>query len=103
MGVILSEIKRGSANQIWLDRFKQAHLKIRDNETVTLTEFTPLTATRVQLRAPQEVSERDIARFIGKPVVKGEKTALYTFSGKPRSVEILDVTPATVAVIDTTD
>jgi len=99
---ILSELKSCGKNKIMLDKFKMQYLQIRDGDEVSVDEIELSAAKKVELRAPTNLSERDIARFIGKPVVKGEKTALYTFSGEPRLIVIGDVEPADVVIIEST-
>jgi len=101
-GCILAEIKPGNTNRIWLDQFKQRLLQVRDGDQVDVKEIQLSAAQRVELRTPPDFSERDMARLIGKPVTKGEKTALYAFSGEPRPVTIENVSPAGIVVIANT-
>lgn len=98
-GCILSEVKSSGENRICLDKFKMKHLQIRDGDEVSIDEIEPVSAVKVELSASTDISERDIARFIGKPVVKGEKTALYTFSGEPRLIVVTDAKPAEIVII----
>ncbi len=100
-GCILAEVRRGSGNRIWLDQFKQRHLQVRDGESVNIEEIQPSAAETIEVRVPPDFSERDQCRLIGKPVTKGEKTALYTFSGEPRPVTVEDVKPSGIVVITT--
>jgi len=105
-GCILSEVRKNGRGKgrIYLDRFKQWHLQIKDGDLVTVEEVRPAYAAKVELQAPADFSERDAARFIGKPVVKGEKTALFTFSGESRLVVVKDTLPKGVVVLaPTTD
>ncbi len=99
VAVLISEVRYGDSNKIWIDRFKQWHLGVRDDEEVIVEEISLPTAQKVDLRAPQEFTERDIARFIGKPLTKGEKTVLYTFSGEARSVDVIDVKPGGTVLV----
>ena len=101
-GCILAEIKRGGANKIFLDRLKQWHLQIRDGDSVNIEQVQPSVAQKVELHVPGDFSERDSARLIGKPVTKGEKTALYTFSGEPRPIVVADTKPTGIAIIAST-
>ena len=102
-GCMLSEIRPGSAGRIYLDRFKQRHIQVRDGDTVTVELVEPAPSRRIALRVPSDFSKRDAVRFIGKPLVRGEKTALFTFSGETRLVVVTEtghegmalVTPAT--------
>lgn len=103
-GCILAEVRRCGVNKIWLDQFKQRHLNIRDGDPVDIEEIQPPVAQKIELRVPPDFLERDMARFIGKPVTRGEKTALYSFSGDPRPVTVADVKPSgIVAIASTTD
>lgn len=95
-GCLVSEVKRGAANRIYMDRFKQQYLKIRDGDLITVEDAEFPVALKIELRTPSDFSERDISRFIGKPVTKNEKTALYTFSGEARSITIASTNPAGV-------
>ncbi len=102
-GLILAEVHASSANKIFIDRFKQWHLGIRDGDTVLVREGRPAYASSVTLKVPADFGPRDGVRFIGKPLVAGEKTALFTFGGEPRLVTVartvpeglVTVTPAT--------
>jgi transitional endoplasmic reticulum ATPase len=98
-GIILVEIKKSKTNKIYLDRFKMHFLNIRDKDTVKVEEFQPEEAQTVELRVSSDFSERDEVCFVGKPVTKGEKTAIYTFAGQPRTVEILKTNPSGIVVI----
>ena len=98
-GCMLSQVTQGSANRIYLDRFKQWHLQIKDGDSVAVELLRPSYAGRIELRVPSDFAKKDTARFIGKPVIKGEKTALYTFSGESRLVTVTDSTPGNIVVI----
>lgn len=99
---VLSELKSCSKNRIMLDKFKMQYLQIKNGDEISISKIELPAAKKVELRTSTDLSERDIARFIGKPVVKGEKTALYTFSGEPRLIVIGNVTPAGIVVIEST-
>ena len=101
-GCILTEVRRGSSNRIWLDQFKQRLLQIRDGDSVDIEEIQPSAAQKVELRVPTDFSERDTSRLIGKPVMKSEKTALYSFSGEPRPITVEDVEPSGIVIITAT-
>jgi transitional endoplasmic reticulum ATPase len=101
-GCILAEIRYGGSNRIYLDRFKQRHLQIRDEEQVEVEETQPAVAKKVELHVPSDFSERDTIRFIGKPVVRSEKTALYTISGEPRLFSTGNIEPTGIVIITTT-
>jgi transitional endoplasmic reticulum ATPase len=98
-GCILQEVRRGKSGKIWVDRYKQRCLNARDGETVDveITGFNP--AYQAELFVPEDFNDSDLARLIGKPVTQGEKTALYTFSGQPRVIEIISVSADTISVI----
>ena len=101
-GVILSEIRYGTANEIGLDRFKQRHLNVKDGELVDIEEINPANAAKIELYVPSDFSERDTVRFIGKPVSRNEKTAVYAFSGDPNSARIVvinNVAPKGIVLI----
>ena len=98
-GCILSEAKHSSANKIYLDQFKQRHLQVKDGDLVDIEEFQPVPAQNITLKVPPDFLKTDTARFIGKPVAKGEKTAVYAFSGESRLIIIDDVKPASLVVI----
>ncbi len=76
-------------------------MQVRDGESVNIEEIQPSAAETIEVRVPPDFSERDQCRLIGKPVTKGEKTALYTFSGEPRPVTVEDVKPSGIVVITT--
>jgi transitional endoplasmic reticulum ATPase len=102
-GCILSEVKSaGGQARIFLDRFKLWHLQIKDGDSVAVEALEPSYASRVELQVPGDFSPSDAARFIGKPVVKGEKTALFTFSGESRVVVVRDTRPSDVVVLSPT-
>lgn len=101
-GCILSEIKHGNANRLWLDHFKQRHLLAKDGDLVSFEDIQLPAAKKIKLLVPPDYSERDTARLIGKPVSQGEKTAVYTFSGKPRIIIIADTMPNEVVLINST-
>lgn len=101
-GCILSEVKAGKADRIYLDRFKQWHLGVRDDDEIEIEEFEPPSAEKVKLQIPTESAERYIARMVGKPITKGEKTAFFTFRGDPISVSTASTKPAGIVVIDST-
>jgi len=98
-GCIVSEARRGGGNTVFLDRFKQWHLGLRDGDSVEAALLDPPIAKKVELHVPADFSESDIARLVGKPVATREKTALYTFSGEPRPVTVVEVSPSDPAVI----
>lgn len=101
-GCILSEIKHGNANRLWLDHFKQRHLLAKDGDLVSFEEIQLPAAKKIKLLVPPDYSERDTVRLIGKPVSQGEKTAVYSFSGKPRIIIIADTLPNEVVLINST-
>ncbi len=91
--VIVSEVARGRAGRISVDRYKAWHLGVRDGETVTVEPVRPAPALRVDLHAPASFPRADSVRFIGKPLVTGEKTAVFTFSGEARPVTVTATAP----------
>jgi len=93
-GCILAEKRAGSANRIQVDRYKMWHLGLKDGDRVSAEEIVPPTASVMELKTSEEFSDRDRVRFIGKPLVAGEKTALFTFSGEARLFTITSTDPA---------
>ncbi|MCW3998660.1 MAG: AAA family ATPase [Candidatus Bathyarchaeota archaeon] len=93
-GCILLEVKSGNANEIVLDRFKQRHLNVKDGGVVDVEAVVPNTAERIELSVPPDFSERDVIRFIGKPLTRNEKTAVYVFSGGLNSARVVTVSNA---------
>ena len=56
-------------------------------------------AKEIKIQTPIDFSERDISELRGKPIVRGETTALYTFSGEPRAILIETVHPNGIVVV----
>jgi len=100
-GCILSEVKKNGRGEgrIYLDRFKQWHLQVKDGDMVVVEDLQPTFASRVELQVPSDFTGRDAARFVGKPVVRGEKTALFTFSGESRVVVVRETRPGEEVVV----
>lgn len=99
-GVMLAEYRLGEGESIHVDRLKLRHLGLEDGARVVLREITPTAASKLVLIAPESFSNSDFVRFIGKPVVAGEKMAIFSFSGESREVSIARVEPAGPCVID---
>ena len=110
-GCILSEISSSDENRVFVDRYKLWHLGLNDGDQVGAELFIPTVARRVDIRVSVEFGTRDAVRFIGKPLVAGEKTALFTFSGEPRVFtikstepkDIITITPTTEIVLADTE
>ncbi len=110
-GCILAEISSSDENRVFVDRYKLWHLGLNDGDQVEAELFTPTAARRVDIRVSVEFGARDAVRFIGKPLVAGEKTALFTFSGEPRVFtikstepkDIITITPTTEIVLADTE
>ncbi|MBI4333987.1 MAG: AAA family ATPase [Chloroflexi bacterium] len=99
-GCLLAEIRQGTANKIWLDQFKQRHLRVKDGDPIGVEKMQPAEAQKVELKVPADFStQRDTARFVGKPVARGEKTALYTLAGDARVFEVGPVVPRGIVTI----
>ena len=96
---ILSEVKHSAKNVIWLDRFKQQTLASRDGDMLVVEVVQLSPAKSVQLYVDSDFSDNDIVRLIGKPLSKGEKTAIFTFSGEPRLIQVADATPGKIVWI----
>ncbi len=101
-GCILAEISSSDDNRVFVDRYKLWHLGLNDGDHVEAELFTPAAARRVDIRASVEFGTRDAVRFIGKPLVAGEKTALFTFSGEPRVFTIKSTEPKDLVTITPT-
>jgi transitional endoplasmic reticulum ATPase len=101
-GCLLSECRRSKEGRIHVDRFKLWHLGIRDGDPVSVRLIEPSSARKVVLRVPADFGKRDVVRFIGKPVTRGEKTALFAFSGETRLVVVAEADPEHVALITPT-
>jgi hypothetical protein len=63
-GCILSEVRRGTANKIWLDQFKQRHLQVKDGDPISIEEIQPPAAQKIELHVPPDFSDRGKKRFI---------------------------------------
>lgn len=98
-GVMLAEYRLGEGEAIHVDRLKLRHLGLEDGARVTLREIAPRAASKLVLIAPESFSNSDFVRFIGKPVVAGEKMAIFSFSGESREVSIARMEPAGPCVI----
>jgi transitional endoplasmic reticulum ATPase len=100
---IVSAVRASTEDVIRIDRFKQLSLKSADGESVSLEFITPVPARHVRLGVRSEFLTRDIARLIGKPVIRSETTAIFALAGEPRLVKILDTQPKGIvlAVPDT--
>lgn len=96
---ILSEVKQGPLDRIVLDRFKQRYLRFRDGVEVSVRPEKVPQATRVELRTPSDFSPRDVRRLFGKPLSRGEETALYTFTGEARIVGVAEISPSSPSII----
>ena len=90
---IVAEVRASTEDVMRIDRFKQLSLKSGDGESVSLEFFTPVPARHVRLGVRSEFLTRDIARLIGKPVIRSETTAIFALAGEPRLVKILDTQP----------
>ena len=90
---IVAEVQPSTEDVIRVDRFKQLSLKSSDGESVSLEFFTPVAARHVRLGVRSEFLTRDIARLIGKPLIRYETTAIFALAGEPRLVKILDTQP----------
>ncbi len=101
-GCMLSELLVSSENRIFLDRYKMRHLGLKDGEFVTVRETRPQNAKKIELSVPSDYTERDFIRFIGKPFVSGESTALFNFSGEARGFIVANTEPKGLVLVATT-
>ena len=90
---------KAAAGRIFLDRFKMRHLDVRDGDEIALAPAELPIAEAVELRVPGDFGDRDAVRFIGKPLARGERTALYSFSGDARPVTVALVRPTWPALV----
>jgi transitional endoplasmic reticulum ATPase len=97
--VLLGGHRTSNEGRIYLDRYKQRHLGIRDGDPVRVRLASPGQAGKVVLKVPPNFTKRDVVRFIGKPLTRGEKTALYTFGGEARLVEVAEAGPGRIVVV----
>ncbi len=97
--VLLAGHRSAKEGRIFLDRHKLWHLGIRDGDPVSVRVAAPGQASKVVLRVPPNFTKRDVVRFIGKPLTRGEKTALYTFGGEARLVEVAEAGPGRIVVV----
>lgn len=98
-GCMLADIKASDQTLLRLDRFKLITLKLKDGDSVDVELLQPPPAERVRLMLPSDFLRRDMARLIGKPLVKGEKTPVFTLSGEPRIIQVADTKPAGIVVL----
>jgi transitional endoplasmic reticulum ATPase len=99
-GCIINELKLSSANRIYLDRFKQSYLQLKDGDVVIVEISDFPIIKKIELYVPTDFSERYLSRLYGKPMVKGEKTAYHTFSGEPRLIIVSENFPKGIGIID---
>ncbi len=96
---ILAGSGRGSTNRLILDRFKQRHLFVRDGGEVIVELVSPPDAVLIELSGPTDLAEWEIRRLFGKPLSRGEKTALFAFTGEARFIEVTNLNPGSLAVV----
>jgi len=96
----LAEVKEADENLLWVDRYKQRTLDLKDGDRLDLTVVSPASATRAHLRVPPDFSDRDVARIVGKPLCAGETTAVFTFSGEPRPIRVVETSPQGIVVLE---
>ncbi len=101
-GCLLSRFTPSNQNRIFVDRYKLRHLGVQDGELVTIDEFDPILAEQIEFSVPQDFSERDFVRFIGKPFASGERTALFNFSGESRLFTVASIKPRDIVIIAAT-
>jgi len=108
---LVTEAVASAEERAYVDRYKLWNLDLKDGDAVDAEVFQPPAARRAEIRTGGEHSGRDAVRFIGKPILAGERTALFTFSGEPRLFNIRStepegivlVTPATEVVLTDAD
>ena len=99
-GCIIGKVDYGSENILYLDRLKQDFLKIRDGEIIEVESNVNFNyAQNVSISVLSEFPDKYKDQLTGKPVVKGEKTAIYTFTGKPKLLTIRETKPEEIVII----
>ena len=98
-GCILADLKSSGENVLRIDRFKLVTLNLKDGESVDVDLVIPSPAEQVRVTAPSEFLQRDVVRLVGKPVIKSEKTAVFTFAGDPRMIQITDTKPSGIVLL----
>jgi transitional endoplasmic reticulum ATPase len=99
---ILADVKTSPENVLRIDRFKLVTLNLKDGDAVDVDFIDPPPAEQVRITLPSEFLHRDVARLIGKPLIKSEKTAVFTLAGEPRMIQIADTKPAGIVVLSST-
>jgi transitional endoplasmic reticulum ATPase len=99
---ILSDVKHSQENILRIDRFKLVTLNLRDGDPVDVDFIDPPVADQVWITLPSEFLNRDVVRLVGKPVIKSEKTAVFTLAGEPRIIEVADTKPAGIVLLAST-
>jgi len=99
---ILADVKASDENVLRIDRFKLVTLNLKDGDSVDVDLINPLPAEQVRVTAPSEFLQRDVVRLVGKPVVKSEKTAVFTLAGDPRIIQIADTKPTGIVLLSNT-
>jgi transitional endoplasmic reticulum ATPase len=74
-------------------------LNLKDGDSVDVDLVVPSPAEQVRVTAPSEFLPRDVVRLVGKPVIKSEKTAVFTFAGDPRMIQIADTKPSGIVLL----
>lgn len=99
---ILADVRNSNENILRVDRFKLLTLDLKDGDSIDVEFIDPPPAQQVRVTLPSEFLQRDVARLVGKPVVKSEKTAVFTLAGEARIVQIADTKPAGIVLLSNT-
>jgi transitional endoplasmic reticulum ATPase len=99
---ILADVKNSNENVLRIDRFKLVTLNLKDGDSVDVEFIDPSPAEQVRVTVPSEFLHRDVVRLVGKPVIKSEKTAVFTLAGEPRIIQIADTKPSGIVLLSST-
>src|ERR1700679_3926822 len=99
---ILAKVDTSPENVLRIDRFKLVTLNVRDGDSVDVDFIDPPPAEQVRVTLPSEFLHRDVVRLVGKPVIKSEKTAVFTLAGDPPMIQIADTKPAGIVLLSST-
>jgi transitional endoplasmic reticulum ATPase len=102
-GCILAGIKYSVENRICVDRCKLNMLNGRDGDEVLIEKIQFPEARHATLSVPFGVNDQEIKRLFDKPLVKGEKTLLFTLSGQAQIIHVDHLKPEMASIHDKTE
>jgi transitional endoplasmic reticulum ATPase len=98
-GFVINDVRTGTRTHLNIDRYKLRCLGVESSERVSVDFTAPVKARKVQLSVPADFSDKERTGMQGKPVVEGEETAFFTFTGEPRPVVVVRTEPKGICVI----